>query len=142
METDIPLIIGILVTMVLSAFFSGMEIAFVSSNRMLAEMDKDRNGLTQRLITVFYKHPNGFVRTMLVGNNIVLVIYGILIAKFFDSTIFSGMDAGFTVTADTKPAVVGVLTYSLFLLCCAMAHQPLLYLLVKMFVARCRHTHG
>ena len=53
METDIPLIIGILVTMVLSAFFSGMEIAFVSSNRMLAEMDKDRNGLTQRLITVF-----------------------------------------------------------------------------------------
>ena len=101
METDIPLIIGILVTMVLSAFFSGMEIAFVSSNRMLAEMDKDRNGLTQRLITVFYKHPNGFVSTMLVGNNIVLVIYGILIAKFFDSTIFSGMDAGFTVTADT-----------------------------------------
>ena len=101
METDIPLIIGILVTMVLSAFFSGMEIAFVSSNRMLAEMDKDRNGLTQRLITVFYKHPNGFVSTMLVGNNIVLVIYGILIAKFFDSTIFRGMDAGFTVTADT-----------------------------------------
>ena len=115
METGIPLIIGILVTMVLSAFFSGMEIAFVSSNRMLAEMDKDRNGLTQRLITVFYKHPNGFVSTMLVGNNIVLVIYGILIAKFFDSTIFSGMDAGFTVTADTLLSTLIILFTGEFL---------------------------
>lgn len=115
LETDIPLIIGILVTMVLSAFFSGMEIAFVSSNRMLAEMDKDRNGLTQRLITVFYKHPNGFVSTMLVGNNIVLVIYGILIAKFFDSTIFSGMDAGFTVTADTLLSTLIILFTGEFL---------------------------
>lgn len=115
METDIPLIIGILITMVLSAFFSGMEIAFVSSNRMLAEMDKDRNGLTQRLITVFYKHPNGFVSTMLVGNNIVLVIYGILIAKFFDSTIFRGMDAGFTVTADTLLSTLIILFTGEFL---------------------------
>ena len=80
--------------MALSAFFSGMEIAFVSSNRMLAEMDKERNGFSQKLISVFYRHPNGFVSTMLVGNNIVLVVYGILIAQFFDSTIFRGMDVG------------------------------------------------
>ena len=101
METDIPLIISIFATMALSAFFSGMEIAFVSSNRMLAEMDKERNGFSQKLISVFYRHPNGFVSTMLVGNNIVLVVYGILIAQFFDSTIFRGMDVGFTVPADT-----------------------------------------
>lgn len=63
--------------MVLSAFFSGMEIAFVSSNRMLAEMDKNKNGLSQHIISFFYRHPNGFVSTMLVGNNVVLVIYGI-----------------------------------------------------------------
>ena len=87
--------------MALSAFFSGMEIAFVSSNRMLAEMDKERNGFSQKLISVFYRHPNGFVSTMLVGNNIVLVVYGILIAQFFDSTIFRGMDVGLTVPADT-----------------------------------------
>lgn len=87
--------------MLLSAFFSGMEIAFVSSNRMLVEMEKERHGLTQRILSVFYAHPNGFVSTMLVGNNIVLVVYGILIAKLFDSTIFRGMEAGFTVPADT-----------------------------------------
>ena len=44
------LIVGIIITMIFSAFFSGMEIAFVSSNRMLAEMDKDRNGLVQNCI--------------------------------------------------------------------------------------------
>lgn len=71
--------------MALSAFFSGMEIAFVSSNRMLAEMDKERHpSITQRLLTVFYHNPNGFVSTMLVGNNIVLVLYGILFADIFD----------------------------------------------------------
>ena len=87
--------------MVLSGFFSGMEIAFVSSNRMLAEMDKEKSGLSQKLLSLFYHHPNGFVSTMLVGNNIVLVIYGILIARLFDNTIFRGMDAAFTVPADT-----------------------------------------
>lgn len=100
-QVSIPLILGIIITMVFSAFFSGMEIAFVSSNRMLAEMDRDKTGMSSRLLSVFYKHPNNFVSTMLVGNNIALVVYGILIATFFDNTIFAGLDAGFTVPADT-----------------------------------------
>ena len=52
-QVGVSLIIGIIITMVFSAFFSGMEIAFVSSNRMLAEMDKERNGFTQRIISLF-----------------------------------------------------------------------------------------
>lgn len=99
----------------MSAFFSGMEIAFVSSNRMLAEMDKNHGSLTQKLISLFYRHPNGFVSTMLVGNNIVLVMYGILIAKLFDNTIFAGMDAGFTVPADTVLSTVIILFTGEFL---------------------------
>lgn len=114
-QVGISLIIGILITMVFSAFFSGMEIAFVSSNRMLAEMDKEKNGLTQHLLALFYAHPNGFVSTMLVGNNIALVIYGILIARLFDNTIFAGMDAGFTVPADTVLSTLIVLFTGEFL---------------------------
>ena len=114
-QVGVSLIIGIIITMVFSAFFSGMEIAFVSSNRMLAEMDKERNGFTQRIITLFYAHPNGFVSTMLVGNNIALVIYGILIARLFDNTIFAGMDAGFTVPADTILSTLIVLFTGEFL---------------------------
>ena len=112
---NLPLVLYIFLTMALSAFFSGMEIAFVSSNRMLAEMDKERNASTQRFLTFFYKHPNGFVSTMLVGNNIVLVIYGILIARLFDNTVFSGMDPAFTVPADTILSTLIVLFTGEFL---------------------------
>lgn len=95
------LIISILITMAFSAFFSGMEIAFVSSNRMLAEVDKERNGATERIIDFFYNHPNEFVSTMLVGNNIALVIYGILFADIFDQTLFHNLSPALRVTADT-----------------------------------------
>ena len=112
---DASLIIGIIITLAFSAYFSGMEIAFVSSNRMLAEMEKDRNAFSQRLISFFYRHPNDFVSTMLVGNNIVLVIYGILIAKFFNNTIFTGCAPAFTVPADTILSTLIVLFTGEFL---------------------------
>lgn len=111
----ISLIIGIVITMIFSAFFSGMEIAFVSSNRLLAEMDKGRNPLSKRPLAIFFKHPNDFVSTMLVGNNIALVVYGILIARFFDATLFKGMPVGFTVPADTILSTIIVLFTGEFL---------------------------
>lgn len=109
------LIIWLLVTMLFSAFFSGMEIAFVSSNRLLAEMDREKNGLAQKAITIFYQHPNNFVSTMLVGNNIALVIYGILFAKIFDTTIFASLSDGMRVTADTLLSTLVVLFTGEFL---------------------------
>ena len=101
--------------MLFSAFFSGMEIAYVSSNRMLAEMTSDNDGITHRIVTFFYRHPNTFVNTMLVGNNIALVIYGILIAKLFDNTIFAGSSEAFTVPADTILSTIIVLFTGEFL---------------------------
>ena len=109
------LIIGLIVTMVFSAFFSGMEIAFVSSNRLRAEMDREKNGLAQRAIDVFYRHPNNFVSTMLVGNNIALVVYGILFAKIFDATLFYSLSDGMRVTADTLLSTIVVLFTGEFL---------------------------
>lgn len=101
--------------MVLSAFFSGMEIAFVSSNRLLAEMDREKNGVAQKCLTVFYKNPNGFVSTMLVGNNIVLVVYGILFAQIFDATFFSGFDSAMRVILDTLSSTFVILFTGEFL---------------------------
>ena len=109
------LIIGLIVTMAFSAFFSGMEIAFVSSNRLRAEMDREKNGLAQRAIDVFYRHPNNFVSTMLVGNNIALVVYGILFAHIFDATLFYPLSDGMRVTADTLLSTVLVLFTGEFL---------------------------
>ena len=102
-------IIGLITTMVFSAFFSGMEIAFVSGNRMLAEVERGKNGISQRAISYFYRDPNNFVSTMLVGNNIALVIYGILFAQIFDATLFASLGDGERVTADTIASTVVVL---------------------------------
>lgn len=112
--------------MLFSAFFSGMEIAYVSSNRLLAEVSRERqrveehgmglkNGLSQKAIALFYRHPNNFLSTMLVGNNIALVIYGILFAKIFDQTLFLSLSEGWRVTADTLLSTLVVLFTGEFL---------------------------
>lgn len=114
-NVDWTLIVWLLVSMLFSAFFSGMEIAFVSSNRLLAEMDREKDGLSQKAISYFYQHPSNFVSTMLVGNNIALVIYGILFARIFDATLFAPLSDGMRVTADTLLSTLVVLFTGEFL---------------------------
>ncbi len=67
----------ILVCLLLSAFFSGMEIAFVASNRIFLEIEKQQKGLHALGLKLLTKNPSRFIATMLVGNNIALVVYGI-----------------------------------------------------------------
>ncbi len=67
----------ILLTLLFSAFFSGMEIAFTSKNRLKLELDRKQSRLFDRIAALFERHPGQYITTILVGNNIALVIYSL-----------------------------------------------------------------
>ncbi len=74
-------ILQIVVVILFSALFSGIEIAFVSSNKLLMGIDLNDKGIKSYVINKYYSNSNNFISSILVGNNIVLVIYGILMAE-------------------------------------------------------------
>ena len=85
----------IIVCLILSAFFSGMEIAFVSSNRIYLEIEKSQQGFTSKVLKSITKKPSRFIATMLLGNNVALVLYGIFMGDrilqiFYPQTLLSG----------------------------------------------------
>lgn len=81
---DATWLILTLIALGFSALFSGIEIAFVTSDRVRVELDIQKGGLIGRCLSLFYSDPNFFISTILVGNNIVLVIYGIGAAKMIE----------------------------------------------------------
>jgi len=77
----------ILNTLVFSAFFSGMEIAFISANKLKIELDGKQGDFFAKIIANFFKRPSRFIGAMLVGNNVSLVVYGIFMAKLLEPQI-------------------------------------------------------
>ncbi|MBU2948752.1 hemolysin family protein [Zobellia uliginosa] len=88
METPILIIV---LSLLFSAFFSGMEIAFISANKIHIEIEKKQEGLLAKVLTRLTKKPSKFIATMLIGNNIALVIYGLfmgdLLMSWFQSIV-------------------------------------------------------
>ncbi len=87
-----PVII-IVVSLLFSAFFSGMEIAFISANKIHIEIEKKQDGFMPKVLTRLTKRPSKFIATMLIGNNIALVVYGLfmgdLLMHWFAAMQFS-----------------------------------------------------
>ncbi|MEL4306634.1 hemolysin family protein [Joostella sp. CR20] len=81
-------VIIIIISLLLSAFFSGMEIAYVSSNKIHIEIEKKQEGFLAKILTKLTKKPSKFIATMLVGNNIALVVYGIFMGDLIIDKIY------------------------------------------------------
>ena len=78
-------ILIILLMLLLSAFFSGMEIAFTSKNRLRLEIDRKQSRMFDRIAEIFSRHPGQYITTILVGNNIALVIYSLCMSLLLRS---------------------------------------------------------
>lgn len=82
-------ILVIIICLLLCAFFSGMEIAYVSSNKIYLEIEKKQDTFLSRILTTITEKPSKFIATMLVGNNISLVVYGFFMGDLITQHIFS-----------------------------------------------------
>ena len=83
-------------TLLFSAFFSGVEIAFISANKLKLELDKNTGKFPANIITYFSKNESDFITTMLVGNNIALVVYGIVMTQILTPQITDYFNSDFS----------------------------------------------
>lgn len=109
-------IVMILICLLLSAFFSGMEIAFLTSNKLRIEIDKGNKGLTQSLIDLFVSNSGMYITTILVGNNVVMVIYGIFMSGLLaEQLAFLHLSVGVELFVETIISTLIILVFAEFL---------------------------
>ncbi len=94
-------VIVISLSILFSAFFSGMEIAYLAANRLKMEMDIQQKGISARLVAIFRQNPSQYITTMLIGNNIALVVFGSFMGDLVMELLF--------------PAYIGIETYWILL---------------------------
>jgi CBS domain containing-hemolysin-like protein len=94
MDTEIIIIV---IMLLLSAFFSGMEIAYISSNKIHIELEKKQNGVLATLLSKLTAKPSKFIATMLIGNNIALVIYGFFMGELLVNWFQTYMPSNYSV---------------------------------------------
>ena len=108
----------IVVCLLLSAFFSGMEIAFVSSNKIYLEIEKKQNSFLSKILTKLTAKPSKFIVAMLIGNNIVMVIYGFfmgeLLMQWFISLGFEFSDVLSLLLQTLISAIIVLMTAEFF----------------------------
>ncbi|QXP50587.1 HlyC/CorC family transporter [Cellulophaga sp. HaHa_2_1] len=118
-------IVIIIFCLILSAFFSGMEIAFISSNKIHIEIEKKQDGFLAKILTRLTKKPSKFIATMLIGNNIALVVYGFYMGDLlmlwfqgfgtFESVIFKTLFQDFSLLTQTVISTLVILLTAEFL---------------------------
>ena len=122
-------IIVIIVAIIFSAFFSGMEIAFVSANRLRIELDRKQGAFGSRFVKLFLDNPGQYIATMLIGNNIALVVYGLFFSRLLTPVLIPVIESELAVliintvistavillVAEFLPKTVFVITPNFFL---------------------------
>ncbi|WP_018337569.1 MULTISPECIES: hemolysin family protein [Butyricimonas] len=122
-------LVAILICLVLSAFFSGMEIAFMASNKLRIEIDKSNKGITQRVIDLFISNSGMYITTILVGNNVVMVVYGIFMSDYLDPRLESyGISLGLRLILVTLISTLIMLVSGEFLPKAVFRLRPNLFL--------------
>lgn len=121
----------IVAMLILSAFFSGMEIAFTSKNRLKLEIDRKQSRLFDRIAKVFSKHPGQYITTILVGNNIALVVYSLamsqLLRMVYGACGWEHLAQNGSVAADTAISTVIIIFFAEFLPKSVFKNNPNFY---------------
>ena len=124
-------VILIVVMLLLSAFFSGMEIAFTSKNRLKLEIDRKQSRLFDRIAAVFARHPGQYITTILVGNNIALVVYSLamslLLRTLYGALGWDRLAQSGSVVADTAISTVIIIFCAEFLPKSVFRNNPNFY---------------
>lgn len=109
------LLLVIFIAILFSAFFSGMEIAFNTANKLRLELDKKQNIVYSKLISLYTQNPAQFIATMLIGNNLALVIYGIAFANLLEPFLTIYMPNSLVLLAQTIISTIVILATAEYL---------------------------